>query len=320
MPLDGNFSSHNDRSPALIVGGVLSIIWTILLLGFWLLVPVQTATETGGIFRLVIVIGVIMPFVVIWLAVAFARKMGELRKDYAELQADIAQMARLSNKAMPRPAQTSAIPSDQPQSPPTVTVPSATTGSRQPPRPAAATPRRTASTPGQTSMDFETPEPAHIPSGTLVLALNFPDDANDHETIAALRAALKDPETARVLRAAQDVVTLLAGHGIFMDDLPPQHTSPAIWRQFAEGERGKSAASIGGIHEAEALEIVTNLLRSDEIFRDTAHHFLRHFDTLLSRRLPQLDDAHIGVLTDTRSARAFMLIGRAAGVFGQAEP
>lgn len=168
-------------------------------------------------------------------------------------------------------------------------------------------------------MDFDSPESTPVPSDILVLALNFPDDANDHDTIAALRIALKEPETARVLRAAQDVVTLLAGHGIFMDDLPPEHVSPAVWRQFAEGERGRTAAGIGGIRDAEALDLVSALLRGDEIFRDTAHHFLRHFDTLLTRDVPRLEDIQVQALADTRTARGFMLIGRAAGVFGQGQ-
>ena len=36
----------------------------------------------------------------------------------------------------------------------------------------------------------------------------------------------------------------------------------------------------------------------------------------LCRLLPQLDDAEIEVLAESRSARAFMLVGRVAGIFG----
>ena len=58
------------------------------------------------------------------------------------------------------------------------------------------------------------------------------------------------------------------------------------------------------------------MLREDEIFRDTAHHFLRHFDGLTARLVPELDDLQIAVLADSRSSRAFMLLGRVSGVFG----
>ena len=86
-------------------------------------------------------------------------------------------------------------------------------------------------------------------------------------------------------------------------------------RRRAEGARGGNAASLGGIHDQSALQIVSGILRGDEIFRDAAHHFLRQFDTAISRLVPQLDDAEIEVLAQTRSARAFMLLGRVAGTF-----
>ena len=110
-------------------------------------------------------------------------------------------------------------------------------------------------------------------------------------------------------------MTLLAGQDLYMDDLQPSPPDPAVWRRFAEGARGGNAASLGGIHDQSALQIVSGILRGDEIFRDAAHHFLRQFDTAISRLVPQLDDAEIEVLAQTRSARAFMLLGRVAGIF-----
>lgn len=165
-------------------------------------------------------------------------------------------------------------------------------------------------------MRFDAPEPVHVSPETLIRALNFPDGPDDLDGIAALRSALKDHDHSRVLRAAQDVVTLLAAQDIYMDDLPPDPAPPAIWRRFAEGARGSAVGSLGGIHDETAIEIAGMMLRGDEIFRDTAHHFLRHFDLLLSRLVPQLDDMQIQVLADSRSARAFMLVGRVAGIFG----
>lgn len=165
-------------------------------------------------------------------------------------------------------------------------------------------------------MRFDSPEPVNIPPETLIRALNFPDGADDTATIAAMREALKDHENSRVLRAAHDVVTLLADQQVYMDDLRPDPAGPDVWRRFAEGARGSAVAALGGIHDEAAVEVASALLRGDEIFRDAAHHFLRHFDILLTRLLPQLDDAEIEVLAESRSARAFMLVGRVAGIFG----
>ncbi|EAU43416.1 hypothetical protein R2601_13830, partial [Salipiger bermudensis HTCC2601] len=49
--------------------------------------------------------------------------------------------------------------------------------------------------------------------------------------------------------------------------------------------------------------------------RDAAHHFLRLFDKGVARFTPEASDAEITELANTRSSRAFMLLGRVAGTF-----
>ena len=56
-------------------------------------------------------------------------------------------------------------------------------------------------------------------------------------------------------------------------------------------------------------------MKQDPIFRDTAHHFLRRFDRSFAAFEAEADDADISALADTRTARAFMLLGRVAGTF-----
>ena len=75
-----------------------------------------------------------------------------------------------------------------------------------------------------------------------------------------------------------------------------------------------------GFHlTAAALEAATAAMRGDEVFRDAVHHFLRLFDRSVTEMMPQLSDDEILWLAETRSARAFMLLARAAGLFGQDE-
>ena len=69
-----------------------------------------------------------------------------------------------------------------------------------------------------------------------ICALHFPNNDQDKEGFRALRAALEDPATRPLIRAAQDVLTLLSQDGIFMDDLNPDRARPEIWRKFAKGE------------------------------------------------------------------------------------
>ncbi len=149
-------------------------------------------------------------------------------------------------------------------------------------------------------------------------ALNFPDTVDDRAGFDALRAGLADPRAARVIRAAQDVLTLLSEDGIYMDDLmpPPRLPEAELWRRFARGERGRSVAGLGGVEDPASLERTAARMREDAVFRDVAHHFLRHFDRMIEALEPNVTDAELAQLAETRSARAFMLLGRVSGSFG----
>ncbi|GGF55327.1 hypothetical protein GCM10011402_04110 [Paracoccus acridae] len=304
MSLVARIATLTQRDALTAIGIALSAAWLFLVALFWLLAPESEVSE-GGIARLATVMGTILPLVLIWLAVGMARALAVLRAEAEDLRQRLTllrDMAATRGAPPPRPAPEAVIAEDAEP------LPRAPVVSRPAPRPVAEQRPQ-----GQRP---DNPPPVHVDAETLIRALNFPDGADDTPAITALRLALQDPEHTRVLRAAQDVVTLLAGQDLYMDDLPPDPAPAAVWRRFAQGERGSAIAPLGGIHDPVALDIASNLLDRDEIFRDTAHHFLRHFDAMLTRHLPQMDDAQIAVLAETRSARAFMLLGRIAGTFG----
>jgi len=148
-----------------------------------------------------------------------------------------------------------------------------------------------------------------------ISALNFPETADDRDGFAALRRALSDARIAPLVRASQDVLTLLSQDGIYMDDLTPERARPEIWRRFASGERGRAVASLGGIRDRSSLALSSSRMRQDTIFRDSAHHFLRAFDKTYSQMAEGLSDQELVQLAETRTARAFMLLGRVAGIF-----
>ncbi|MFV0333911.1 MAG: hypothetical protein ACK5JR_07550 [Tropicimonas sp.] len=163
-----------------------------------------------------------------------------------------------------------------------------------------------------------------IPSGApaepisaedFIRALDFPADEHDKEGFRALRLALRDRSSSGLIRSAQDILTLLAENGIYMDDLTPDLVHPEVWRRFAKGQRGQAIAALGGIRDRECLALTAGRMRQDPVFRDCAHHFLRKFDTALTAFEKAAVDAEIEAFADTRSARAFMLIGRVSGTF-----
>ena len=149
----------------------------------------------------------------------------------------------------------------------------------------------------------------------LIRALNFPDTDQDTDGFTALRRALQDRSARQLVQAAQDILTLLSQDGIYMDDLRPDRARPEIWRRFAKGERGRAMASLGGVRDRSSLALTAGRMREDTIFRDAAHHFLRRFDQMLITFETEALDEDLIALSETRSARAFMLLGRVAGTF-----
>lgn len=273
----------------------VSVVWLVMVAGFWLFVP-----GAGGI-SAVGLIAVGLPLGLIWMAAGTAQALADLRGEADSLRQQLAAMAPGAGPAG-HPA--------APQTPPTPqTAPAPSTPAPQP---------APAQQPQQASLALDMPpegQAVAVGAETLIRALNFPDGPEDAAGRAALRAALGDKDAARLIRAAQDVLTLLAQDGVFMDDLIPDRARPELWRRFAQGTRGREIAALGGVRDADSLSLATGALREDAVFRDAAHHFLRQFDRALAAFEPGADDAQIAALAETRTARAFMLLGRATGVF-----
>ncbi|MDF0601035.1 hypothetical protein P1J78_09865 [Psychromarinibacter sp. C21-152] len=154
-----------------------------------------------------------------------------------------------------------------------------------------------------------------VPTADFLRALNFPENGEDKEGFRALRRALHDRQTAQLITAAQDVLSLLAEEGIYMDDLSPDRARPEVWRRFAKGERGRAVAGLGGIRDRSSLALAAGRMRQDPKFREAVHIFLRRFDDMLMGFEPTATDAEMAELGGTRTARAFMLLGRVAGAF-----
>jgi len=304
-------------------GIIASAVW-LLLVGLVALLGPEGAAPASGWTRIGALAGIVLPLALIWTVVGMMRALAELKAEAEDLRAALVDMAAAARtpaiEAGPRAAGAS-LPASQP----------ATQEARRPlpaARPAraaglaaaaarrmAATARPASPSDSQSSLDLDAPAPVTVDRDDLIRALNFPDSPDDGAAVAALHAALRDPEAARLIRAAQDVIMLLAERGLYMDDRPPVPDRPGLWRRLAEGERGVALADLLAPSEPAAAEGVAAALRGDEVFRDTAHHFLRRWDKMLAQQVPGLDDARVMALADTRSGRAFALLAEASGSF-----
>jgi hypothetical protein len=303
---------------------LLTVLWLVAVL--FLNTGEEEGSPGGFADGVLTVLAIVMPIALIWVAATAARTARGLREEAARLQASIdamraAYVDQQQRAAIDlRPAVVEKLEELVESS--TASHTGAATGFsslRGLPAPAERAavvhpaPRFEHPQPG---LAFATPmEKEPISVADFIKALNFPENEHDKEGFRTLRRALEDRATERLIRASQDVLTLLSQDGIYMDDLRPDRARPEIWRRFAQGERGRTIAALGGIHDRSSLVLAAGRMKKDPVFRDAAHHFLRHFDRTFMEFEKNASDSEIVALADTRTARAFMLIGRVAGTF-----
>ncbi|MEO3416495.1 hypothetical protein AAFO92_17730 [Roseovarius sp. CAU 1744] len=311
-----------------VIAIALSLLWLLgTALFFLVLTPRGTFNGAGGALQFVmILLAIFMPIAMIWVAATAARASRVMREESQRLQTAI-DAIRQTYVAQSQGRNTVSEPSvakklDEIAAAQRKTESALATFSSSrmatPARPAIHPPEAETAGDDQVALPLGTSAEDMQPPPDrpdFILALNFPENAGDKAGFAALRRALKDRSTSQLIQAAQDVLTLLSQDGIYMDDLRPDMARPEIWRRFAAGERGRTIASLGGVRDRSSLALASSRMRTDTIFRDAAHHFLRLFDRMFTQFAETATDAEISELSDTRTARAFMLLGRVAGTF-----
>jgi len=324
-PLDLGLYARETPAPRItgieVAAGLLTLVW----IGAAVFFNRGGSGEAGGIADGVMsALAILMPIALIWVAAGAARTARALREEAARLQATIDamraayvdQQQRMALDLKPALAEkleelmqaqrVDAVGGPAVFSSQRTASPAADRAAVTPPVPDLPQPALALSAPI---------EKAPISVTDFIKALNFPENEHDKEGFRTLRRALEDRSTERLVRASQDVLTLLSQDGIYMDDLRPDRARPEVWRRFAQGERGRAIAALGGIHDRSSLVLAAGRMKKDPVFRDAAHHFLRHFDRTFMEFEKNADDAEIVDLANTRTARAFMLLGRVAGTF-----
>ena len=316
-----------DRLTAVEVIAVgLSLLWLAGTGLFFLVLAPQDNIDNALQF-IIVLIAVFMPVAMIWVGATAARASRVMREESTRLQAAIDAIREAYLKQNQFLGQTvdktvsqklDEIVAAQRKTESTLATFSSVRNQDAEPRPVLAPAPAPPGADDQVALPLGTPaEEIQTPLSRtdFIRALNFPENPEDKAGFAALRRALKDRPTAQLIRAAQDILTLMSHDGIYMDDLRPDMARPEIWRRFASGERGRTVAALGGVRDRSSLALTAARMRQDAIFRDAAHHFLRLFDRMVSQFAETATDAEISDLSETRTARAFMLLGRVAGTF-----
>ncbi|MBJ6373055.1 hypothetical protein [Sedimentitalea arenosa] len=304
----------------------LTVIWLVGSLIFFALLPEENSDGFDSLRFLMTMLTIFMPVGMIWVAAIAARSNRVMREESQRLQTAIDGI----RQAYVAQAQRGAAAPDQALSRKLDEIAAAarktetalaTFSSRRdaPPTPATRPkPSPPPATTDQGSLALGTPAEVlspPLPTEDFIRALNFPETAEDRDGFAAMRRAMRDRKTGQLIQASQDVLTLLSQDGIYVDDLRPDLARPETWRLFAQGARGQQIAALGGVRDRSSLALTAGRMKQDPIFRDAAHHFLRLFDRSFAEFEADATDADIAALANTRTARAFMLLGRVTGTF-----
>ncbi len=318
---EGGFSSGD------IVAGSVALVWLALVGGFFLFSGNPTGSG-GALSTIMVLVAIFLPVALIWIAAISLRTAREMREESHRLQAAIDAMrhayvsqaqAGISRPSVEKRLDEIAAAARQAESAIVTFTTRRDTGGPQASSVAkAALAQPAGAAEQQPALALGTPaealaEPVSVED--FIRALNFPDSPKDKDGFRALRRALEDRGMAKLIRASQDALTLLSQDGIYMDDLKPDRARPELWRRFAQGERGRAIAPLGGVRDRSSLALSAGRMRQDTIFRDAAHHFLRQFDRTFVEFEKNATDQEIADLAETRTARAFMLLGRVAGIF-----
>jgi type III secretory pathway component EscS len=305
----------------------LSVLWLLSAGAFFLVTGLsQAATQFDSLRFVMTLLAIFMPVAMIWVATTAMRTSRTMREESARMQAALDAMrqtylqAQNSSQGI-KPAVERKLEEIAAAQRKTESAIATFASIRPAPEVQAVTAPAIEPVPdpdGQGKLALGTPgadleEPVTVYD--FVKALNFPENAEDKEGFRALRRALEDRQIADLVRSSQDVLTMLSQDGIYMDDLRPDRARPEIWRRFAKGERGRAIAGLGGVRDRSCLALTAARMREDAIFRDAGHHFLRRFDKVFAAFEASATDQDIIALSDTRTARAFMLLGRVTGTF-----
>lgn len=315
-------------APSELVALGLAVVWIIAIVVQLIIAP--GAVLTGPLSFLMLMLVIFMPLALLWGIVSAARTIRSLREEASRLQVAVDAMRqayvvgqqsggstqpsveqKLDEIVAAQRKTDAALAMFTSRRDTALSVPSAD-------RKAALAIAISPSSDEQPTLALGTPAEemrAPLSVGDFVRALHFPESPEDKAGFRALRLALEDRKTSRLIRAAQDVLTLLSQEGIYMDDLKPERCRPEVWRRFASGERGREIAGLGGIRDRSSLALSAARMREDPVFRDAAHHFLRSFDKTFAEFEKNATDAELADLAETRTARAFMLLGRVTGTF-----
>lgn len=156
---------------------------------------------------------------------------------------------------------------------------------------------------------------SHLTLVDFIQAADFPKSEHNQANFALLNVARQDPKTAKIMRATEDALTLLAQNGVYTESIKYKKPNAQPWRNLIKGERKTFIKNLAVVFDKKDLEKTVSQLKSNPIFQDTAYHFLRVFDKIFLEFEKEASDAEIIDFGNTHTSKTFVFLGQACGKF-----
>ncbi len=150
----------------------------------------------------------------------------------------------------------------------------------------------------------------NLDASTLIRAFNLPNDENDAEGYDAIDAAVRIESIATLLENSHQLLYTLADYDLIMDDLEIDLGLISTWRKYATDSTEGTVSSLGGTGTYLEIDKVSSIVNENSDFEERASTFNSHMDKFISQAIPQLKDEEIRKLAQTRTFRAFLLLGQ----------
>lgn len=145
---------------------------------------------------------------------------------------------------------------------------------------------------------------------TLLKALNLPEHDDDVEGYKAFKIATKNELLNNVLTQSHAILHRFAEISIYMDNLITDVGPFTEWSQFAESKSTEPNPNLGGAGTQKNVAEITNWLSEDREIYNNAIEFYQKACELLFIIIPTINEMDIVDLANTRTMRAFLLLGR----------
>ena len=150
--------------------------------------------------------------------------------------------------------------------------------------------------------------PTGIPNSIIIRALNFAEDFDDIAGTAAVEAAGRHPEIARLLDSSIEVLDRIATAGVSLDDLYPDMAGLEEWRTADLDSPDTDFRRLGRISGSRDLSLMYGYIGQEPDFQEMAAGFRDQARRFLATFIGSADDNEITAVLASRTILAFLLL------------